>query len=72
MSYIVMDNGSSTGNQLQAGNTLSYRLSCNNVQGEGVKPRPDLAYRLFCYALLHNKAFCLGSSSFAEIDFAER
>ena len=34
--------------------TMLYRLLCNQVQREGVKPRPDLAFGLFCYVPLHN------------------
>jgi hypothetical protein len=33
---------------------MPYRLLCNDVQREGVKPSPDLASGLFCYAPLHN------------------
>ncbi len=32
---------------------ISYRMLCNDVQQEGVKPSPDLAFGLFCYVLLH-------------------
>ncbi len=32
---------------------IPHRLLCNRVQREGVKPSPDLASELFCYASLH-------------------
>ena len=33
---------------------MPYRLLCNDVQREGIKPSPDLASGLFFYAQLHN------------------
>ncbi len=33
---------------------MPSRFLCNDVQREGVKPRPDLASWLFCYTPLHN------------------
>ena len=33
---------------------IPCRKLCNDVQQEGAKPSPDLAYELFCYGLLHN------------------
>jgi len=37
---------------------MPYRFLCNNMWREYVKPRPDVASRLFCYAPLHN--ICYG------------
>lgn len=33
---------------------MPYQILCNDVQREGVKPRIELAFRLLCYAPLHN------------------
>ena len=33
---------------------MPYRMLCNDVQREGAKPSPDLAFGLFCYVPLHN------------------
>ncbi len=39
-------------------------MLCNDVQQEGVKPSPDLASRLFCYAPLHNIWYGIQQFSF--------
>ena len=33
---------------------MPYRFLCNDVQRDGAKPSPDLAYGLFCYVPFHN------------------
>lgn len=33
---------------------MPYRLLCDDVQREGAKPSPDLAFGLFYYVPLHN------------------
>ncbi len=38
---------------------VPYRLLCNDVQREGVKPSPELASGLFCYVPLHKIGYSI-------------